>query len=433
MSTSGLRRHTGSDVLLRAMDYRLARVSVLALLVAACGQVAQSPSPTGTSTTLPRLLPAASPVSTPAPTSPSPPPTGWQRAGSMVFPRLGFRSALLGDGTIVVVGNEGCYLAGEPTDSERAEVYDPAADRWSEVGALNKQRDAPALVPLLDGGAMVLGGSNDQSQPFSSTKIYSPSDRSWSDGPLMLRARAKDAVTLQDGSVLAVGQGRAEILDRGATAWRRSPPPPSTLFFDRLLLASGDVLATGEWDDEPGIPVFMRFDPDRETWHAIEPPDVLRPEPVALADGSLLALGDDEGGGHVQRYDSKTGTWGEPAQMGTGRIRAQVTLLRDGRVLVAGGVELRSEPVDGGYSVTEVAPLDSTEIYDPATDTWTPGPRLLGARQGGHAITLADGSVLVFGGYVEKPPEPGIPDTGTPGRCPTPLATTERLFGDPTG
>ena len=154
----------------------------------------------------------------------------------MVFPRLGFRSALLKDGMVLVVGNEACVAAGEPTGSNRAEVYEPAANQWSEVGALNKQRAAPALIPLLDGGAMVLGGSNDENEPYSSTKIFSPTGRSWSDGPLMLRAGAIDAVTLQDGAVLAAGRGRAEILDRGATSWRRSTPPPGNFLLDRLFL-----------------------------------------------------------------------------------------------------------------------------------------------------------------------------------------------------
>ena len=411
------------------MNQRLVRVAVLGLLVGACGQVAQSPSPAGTSNSTPRSSPSAAPVTNSSlPTTVSPLPTGWQSAGSMVFPRLGFRSALLKDGTILVVGSEACVVVGEPSGSERAEVYDLAAGRWSEAGALNKPRAALALVSLLDGGAMVLGGSNPQSQPYSSTKIYSPTDRTWSDGPLMMRAGATLAVTLPNGDVLAVGQRRAEILERGADAWRSSTPPPAAVVVDRLLLlAGGVVLARGERIDEPGLPVFMTFDAGHETWKAIEPPDALRPEPIALADGSILAFGDDESGGHVQRYDPTTGTWLEPAQMATGRIRAQGTMLQDGRVLVAGGVELRSEPVDGGYSVTEGPPLASTEIYDPVDDTWSAGPSLLAPRQGGHAITLADGSVLVFGGYVETPPEEPNSDTGTPGPCAEPQSTTERL------
>ena len=350
----------------------------------------------------------------------------------MAMPRLGARAVLMEDGTVLVVGNEPCVAAGEPTDSERAEVFDATSGTWSEVGSLNKERFHPALVPLLDGGALVLGGSNPQSEPYSSTKRYSPADRTLSDGPLMIRAGAIDAVMLPNGSVLAVGVGRAEILRRGASAWRRTTPPPSPFRVGRLsLLADSRVLAIGERDDEAGIAAFMTFDPDRAAWNYIEAPVAYRPEPFALADGSILILGDDEGGGHVQRYDTKTEEWVEPAQMTTGRIRAQGTLLSDGRLLVAGGVQLISEPVDGGYSVQEGAILDSTEIYDPAANTWSPGPSLLGPRQGGHAITLADGSVLVFGGYVETPVEMPEPDTGTPGVCPAPLTTTERLPAAP--
>lgn len=317
----------------------------------------------------------------------------------------------------------------ENRGSERAEVFDPVAASWSEVGALNKERAAPALVALPDGGAMVLGGSNPESQPYSSTKIYSPAARSWSDGPLQLRAGATAAVTLPDGSVLAVGTSRAEILSNGATTWRRTEAMPSTFVPERLLLLStGVVVAIGEREEELGLTALMTFDPGQEKWRAIEPPDVLRAELVPLRDGSILALGDDEGGGHVQRYDPKTAKWIESAQMATGRTRPQITVLADGRVLVAGGVELRPEPVEGGTSVTEGDPLDSTEIYDPAADTWAPGPSLLSARQDGRAITLADASVVVFGGYVETPPDAEGGDTGTPDPCATPLATTERLY-----
>jgi hypothetical protein len=81
--------------------------------------------------------------------------------------------------------------------------------------------------------------------------------------------------------------------------------------------------------------------------------------------------------------------------------------------------------------VTEGPALDSTEIYDPVADAWAPGPSLAEPRQDGHALALADGSVLVFGGYQEAPEQPPIVDTGTPGPCPEPLATTERLQSVP--
>jgi len=412
---------------------RLSLISfvVITLLVAACGASTPSASPPLTATPS-TPAPTGSPVpssapSTPAPTS-SPDTTGWQLVGSMAFPRLGARSVLLQDGTILVVGNRPCVAAGEPTSSERAEVFDPTTGTWSAVASLNKQRDGGALVALSGGKAMVLGGTNAQSEPYSSTKVYSPSTHAWTDGPLMERAGAIDAVALADGGVLAVGRSRAEILKAGGTTWRRTTLPPADFLVQQLhLLPSGDVLAIGERDDEQGIAATLIFDTDRSAWRTFPAPDVLRPQFVVLTDGSILAIGDDEGGSHIQRYDPASKAWGEPAQMAQGRVRAQITLLPDGRVLVAGGVPLTSTPVDGGYSVTEGPAIATSELYDPKTNTWTPGLSLHSARQGGQAMTLVDGSVVVFGGYVETPDEAPGADTGTPSTCPTPSATTERL------
>ena len=350
----------------------------------------------------------------------------------MVVPRLGSSSVLLAGGEVLVVGDQACVAAGEPTGSERAEIYDPTAGAWTKVGSLNKERADPALVALQDGRGLVLGGTNSQSQPYSSTKVFSPTDAKWSDGPLMDRAGATQAVTLPDGSVLAVGKARAEILAKGSDTWRRTTALPSAFTPDGLvLLADGAVLATGETDDEPGIAKFQLLEAGAAKWRGIDDPVVLRPVIVALTDGSVLAFGDDEGGSHVVRYDRGTDTWADVAQMATGRIRSQITLLPDGRVLVAGGVELTSEAVDGGYSVTEGAPLTSTEIYDPRADSWTAGPDLLEARQAGHAMTLSDGSVLTFGGYTATPKQVPTQDTGEPGPCPDLLATSERLAALP--
>ncbi len=47
-----------------------------------------------------------------------------------------------------------------------------------------------------------------------------------------------------------------------------------------------------------------------------------------------------------------------------------------------------------GYEV-----LSSTERFDPVSETFTPSADLAGARDGCTAVALADGRVLVVGGY----------------------------------
>ena len=344
----------------------------------------------------------------------------------MVHPRIEFPSVLLTDGTLLAVGEDACVPAGAAKGSERAEVYDPATDRWIEVGSLNKPRGAPQLVALPDGTAMVLGGVNEQDEPFSSTKIYSPRDRTWSAGPLMIRADVQAAIVTTDGSIVSVGVEGTEILDRGASAWRRSTPPPKVFVGRLFLLPDGIVLAVGENDTEERDAAFLTFDPHRETWTRISAASSFRAQVVPLEDGSILSLGQDEGGSRVERLDSPTAEWTATAPMHDGRVDAQVTALADGRVLVAGGMSISSRAVDDGYSVTEDGVSDATEIYDPRSDTWTPGPRLGSPRQGGYAKALRDGSVLVYGGYVSSPVSE-TPDTGSI-HCPPAIPETERLY-----
>jgi hypothetical protein len=63
--------------------------------------------------------------------------------------------------------------------------------------------------------------------------------------------------------------------------------------------------------------------------------------------------------------------------------------LPDGRVLVAGG---------GTYSFQVQYHLDTTDIYDPTTQQWTPGPNLNLERFTPLATTLPDGRIVIAGG-----------------------------------
>ena len=67
------------------------------------------------------------------------------------------------------------------------------------------------------------------------------------------------------------------------------------------------------------------------------------------------------------------------------------TALADGRVLVIGG-----DVPDGAGNLSATA---TTEFYDPQTQTFSAGPSLTQARSTHTATLLADGRVLVVGGY----------------------------------
>jgi hypothetical protein len=79
--------------------------------------------------------------------------------------------------------------------------------------------------------------------------------------------------------------------------------------------------------------------------------------------------------------------------MTVGRVDAAAAPLPDGRVLVAGGID----PTD----FTHTAVLRSAEIFDPATETFSPTGSMTIPREDAGAAPLPDGRVLVAGGKDE--------------------------------
>jgi hypothetical protein len=104
-----------------------------------------------------------------------------------------------------------------------------------------------------------------------------------------------------------------------------------------------------------------------------------------LPDGKVLVAGGVDNIRAVasaELYDPATGTWAATGSMTTSRVGHTATLLPDGKVLVAGG--------DG---------LASAELYDPASGTWAATGSMTTSRSDHTATLLAGGRVLVAGGY----------------------------------
>jgi len=90
----------------------------------------------------------------------------------------------------------------------------------------------------------------------------------------------------------------------------------------------------------------------------------------------------------AELYDPATGTFATTGSMNTPRWFGQTaTLLRNGQVLVAGGLST-------GYA----DPVPSAELYNPATGTFSATGSMITTRESAAATLLTNGQVLVVGG-----------------------------------
>jgi CSLREA domain-containing protein/uncharacterized repeat protein (TIGR01451 family) len=113
---------------------------------------------------------------------------------------------------------------------------------------------------------------------------------------------------------------------------------------------------------------------------------------VLLANDKVLVAGGSSNGvaagalNSAELLDLRTGTFAPTSHnMTAARFGMTATLLNNGKVLIAGGQN------SGGV-------VNSAELYDPATDTFTATGNLNAARTGASATLLGTGKVLVAGG-----------------------------------
>ncbi len=218
--------------------------------------------------------------------------------------------------------------------------------------------EANAAALLLDGRVVVMGGPtirNGERFPFLA-ELYDPPTRSWASTGSLLEPRQNfAAITLVDGRVLVPG----------------GYPGP---------LASTEVyLADAATFSATGNLVVAR-----DTYGAAR----LANGTVLIAGGTDTSVNEGHALAAAELYDPVTGSWTATGSMAEARIYFTVTLLNNGKVLVAGGSS------KGTLGDT----LASAELFDPVEGTWTATGEMTVPRTGHDAALLPDGRVLVVGG-----------------------------------
>lgn len=256
----------------------------------------------------------------------------------------------------------------------------------------------------------------------------------WSSAPSMAVPRAYQTATLlPNGKVLVVG-GRgliaisaawelpgkaiasAELYDPRTRRWSSAGTLSAPRYaHTATLLADGKVLVVGGNQTMPNASLpagtdtlssAELYDPRANTWSLAASMQTARASHTAtlLDDGRVLVAGGvDSAVGNpgtvlasAELYDPVANTWTAAAPMASARMNQSVTLMADHRVLVAGGVD-RVLDFPGGTAPS--TGLSTAEIFDPSNDSWSPAPSMRYTRISPSATLLPNGLVLLVGDY----------------------------------
>ena len=314
----------------------------------------------------------------------------------MSVARAAHTATLLRDGRVLLVG-------GLDAAAGTAELFDPTTRTFARTGPLGARRVGHTATLLSDGRVLIAGGFN--GSYLASTEIYDPAQGTFSAGPSMTVPRSDHlAITLRDGRTLIIGgQGgeslflaTAEIFDPATSRFTStgSMAVPRASHVAGLLPDGAVIVVGGHSGRHENIQLYAtaeRYDPVRGIFSAAGTMTRRRHKHsgVVLSNGQLLITGgsderDDRGlYRDAEAYDPSSGRFRNVGEMQQGRYKhaGAMTLLRDGKVLIAGGA-------------------DDGELFDPATGSFTlvpTSPKLAGSFS--TVTQLLDGSVLIAGGY----------------------------------
>ena len=226
-------------------------------------------------------------------------------------------------------------------------------------------------------------------------------------------SRVGTATLLRNGTVLLAGGNSGSPLNQTAEIFDPATntfSPTGTLVSPRnahtaTLLQNGKVLIAGGISSPSSsantLAMAELYDGATGTFTATGNMAVPRRDHTAtlLTNGKVLVAGGVDGNNNflssAEIYDPATGTFTSTGNLITGRVNHAAVLLYSGKVLIAGGC-------CDSNSRAEFVEFASAELYDPGTGTFGPTGSMGEAREVFAMTLLADGRVLAAGGLIEE-------------------------------
>jgi hypothetical protein len=270
--------------------------------------------------------------------------------------------ASLPDGRVLVVGGFGGASTGNLGIVD-TNIFDPATGKWTRMADMHSPRWYPSLTELPDGRYVAVSGNDTTTTHWADTpEVYDPTTNTWTllsgiSTPQVHEDEYPFSYLTPSGKVFVIGpnEDNSFLLDANAQTWVATGGASGVHNGSSVMYRPGKILYTGGGADVN-----------------------------ASGSASTLAATID--------LNATTPAWQSVSPMATARVYHTLTMLADGKVLVVGGAPNTDQHIITTGQLT-------TEIWDPATQTFTTGASMAVSRNyHSTALLMPDGRVLVAGG-----------------------------------
>ncbi len=285
-------------------------------------------------------------------------------------------------GKILIVGGSGRVVDLGTKEIEpllaSTELYDPRTNTFAAGPNMHVAREAHSATMIVAGpsaGKILIAGGEGDDGFLASTELYDPLSNRFIAGPKMSTVGIDHTAT-----AIASGPNAGKILIAGGDGY--SSPLDST----ELSAPAAHFFAAGP---------SMTGDRWAQTATLLESGPNAGKILIAGGDGySFTSHGNSGILASTELYDPASNTFAPGPFMNVARESATATA-------IASGPDAGEILIAGGFGESR-KPLSSTEIYDPKTNRFTPGPTMSVAREEHTATTIAvgpnAGKILIAGG-----------------------------------
>jgi large repetitive protein len=306
----------------------------------------------------------------------------------------------------LALGPDGTIFVGELGANRVAALVPVEAGCWSQKAPLPQQ--------LLDAGGTALGGKlyvvagKTAAGPQSLMYIYDPTTNAWTTGANLPGAAVENpAVVALGGKLYAFGGStaafsgavsNAAVYDPATNLWTPLAPMPTARGGATAQAINGLIYVAGGMDvTGASVATLQIYNPSTNSWTASTPMSTRRDNPGSAAfDGKLYVFGGRTRNADgtevvaqlntVEMFDPATQTWTAKAPMPTGR-----------RTMVVGTLNGVAQ-VMGGERAPDGNAFNANEEYNPVTNSWRILEPMPTGRHGAVAGTINGVVYVVAGG-----------------------------------